>query len=63
MSDHDASYKHIFSHPEVVADLLRGFVREEWTEQIDYNSLEKINASYITDDLRDRADDIVWRVK
>ncbi len=27
--DHDQSYKLLFSHPEMVADLLRGFVRED----------------------------------
>jgi hypothetical protein len=29
MTENDGSYKHIFSHPEVVADLLRGFVHDE----------------------------------
>ena len=28
-----------------------------------YQTLEKVNGSYVTDDLRDRADDIIWRVK
>jgi len=28
--DHDHSYKNLFSHPEMFADLLRGFVHEEW---------------------------------
>jgi len=63
MTHHDGSYKHIFSHPEVIIDLLRGFVHEEWVEQLDYSSLEKVSGSYVTDDLRDRADDIIWRVK
>jgi hypothetical protein len=34
MTEYDGSYKHIFSPPEVVADLLRGFVHEDWVEQI-----------------------------
>ena len=63
MTDHDGAYKHIFSHPEIVTDLLRGFVCEDWVEQIDYATLEKVSGSYIADDLRDRADDIIWRVK
>ncbi len=32
--DHDQSYKLLFSHPEMVADLLRGFVREDWVEHL-----------------------------
>ena len=63
MSGHDSSYKHIFAHSEVVADLLRGFVHEDWVEQINYATLERVSGSYVADDLRDRADDIVWRVK
>ena len=63
MIDHDSSYKHIFSHAEIIADLLRGFVREDWVEQIDYATLERVSGSYVTDDLRDRADDIIWRVR
>jgi predicted transposase/invertase (TIGR01784 family) len=63
MTNHDGSYKNIFSHPEIIADLLSGFVHEDWVAQIDYSTLEKVSGSYIADDLRDRADDIVWRVK
>jgi predicted transposase/invertase (TIGR01784 family) len=63
MAHHDLSYKHLFSHPEMVRDLLEGFVREDWLAQLDYTSLEKVNSSYVTDDLRARADDLVWRVR
>jgi len=63
MPDHDHSYKLLFSHPEMVRDLLEGFVRQSWLAQLDYRSLEKVNSSYVTEDLRDRADDIVWRVR
>ncbi|SEH05205.1 Rpn family recombination-promoting nuclease/putative transposase [Candidatus Venteria ishoeyi] len=60
---HDASYKNLFSHPQMVQDLLQGFVHEQWVEQVDFTTLEKCNNSYITDDLRDRESDIVWKVK
>lgn len=61
--DHDNSYKLLFSHAEMVADLLRGFVREDWVEELDFATLEKVNGSYVGDDLRGREDDIVWRVR
>lgn len=63
MSPHDNAYKHVFSHPRAVADLLRGFVHEDWVAQLDYATLEKVSGSYITDDLRDRDDDIIWRLR
>jgi len=40
--DHDHSYKLLFTHPEMVADLLRGFVREDWIKELDFSTLEKI---------------------
>jgi hypothetical protein len=30
MSSHDESYKLLFSHPQMVADLLQGFVQAPW---------------------------------
>lgn len=60
---HDSSYKLLFSHPAMVADLLTGFVREEWVAELDFATLEKYPGSYVSDDLRPRADDVVWRVR
>jgi predicted transposase/invertase (TIGR01784 family) len=61
--EHDQSYKLLFSHPEMVADLLRGFVKEDWVQRLDFSSLEKVGGSYVADDLREREDDIIWRVR
>lgn len=63
MAPHDHSYKLLFSHPQMVRDLLEGFVGEDWLAQLNYDSLEKVSGTYISDDLRSRADDLVWRVR
>jgi len=63
MADHDHSYKLLFSHPEMVQDLLQGFVHEAWVKELDFSTLERINTSYVSDDLREREDDIIWRVR
>ncbi|MEX3557151.1 MAG: Rpn family recombination-promoting nuclease/putative transposase [Burkholderia sp.] len=63
MAPHDNAYKLIFSHPEMLQDLLQGFVPEEWVALLDFSTLEKINASYVSDKLHNRADDIVWRLR
>ena len=47
----------------MVEDLLRGFVREAWVDALDFSTLERRNGSYVADDLREREDDIIWRVK
>jgi len=56
MAEHDNSYKHLFSHVSMVEDLLKGFVKEAWVEELDFATLEKVNGSYVSDDLRGRAD-------
>ncbi|MSQ48261.1 MAG: DUF4351 domain-containing protein [Deltaproteobacteria bacterium] len=61
--DHDHSYKLLFSHREMVEDLLLGFVHEPWVRELNFNSLEKMNGSYVADDLREREDDIIWRIR
>ena len=60
---HDSSYKLLFSHPAMVEDLLTGFVHEDWVAELDFATLEKAPGSYVSDDLRPRADDVVWRVR
>lgn len=47
----------------MVADLLRGFVREDWVQRLDFDSLEKVSGTYVADDLREREDDVIWRVR
>ncbi|GAB1409275.1 Rpn family recombination-promoting nuclease/putative transposase [Desulfovibrionales bacterium] len=62
-SPHDGSYKNLFSHKEMVETLIRDFVSEDWVDQVDFSTLEKQNGSYVTDDLRERHDDVIWRVR
>ena len=61
--EHDASYKLLFSHARMVEDLLRGFVHEAWVRDVDFTTLERVSDSQISDDLRSRRDDLVWRVR
>ncbi len=63
MGYHDCGYKTLFSYPTMVEELLRGFVRERWVDDLDFTTLEKRSSSYVSDDLREREDDVIWRVK
>ena len=60
---HDLSYKLLFSEPEIIIDLLQGFVHEPWVRELDFTTLEKVAGSYVSDDLRSREDDVIWRVR
>ncbi|RCK78693.1 MAG: putative transposase [Candidatus Ozemobacter sibiricus] len=63
MRRHDASYKKFFSFPEMVADLIRGFVHGAWVKKLDFTTLERVNGSYVSESWRQRHDDVVWRVR
>ncbi|HCE6048598.1 TPA: Rpn family recombination-promoting nuclease/putative transposase, partial [Pseudomonas aeruginosa] len=54
MAQYDSAYKLLFSHPDLVRDLLRGFVPEQWVQRLDFSTLEKVSGQFVSDDLRDR---------
>jgi hypothetical protein len=62
-ADHDHGYKLLFGHAEMVRDLLVGFVDEPWVKELRFDTLQRVSASYVSDDLRDREGDLVWRVR
>jgi predicted transposase YdaD len=62
-SSYDSSYKALFSCPELVRDLLRGYVPGKWLEEANYDSLTRINASYVSRNDRQRHGDMVWRIE
>jgi len=61
--EHDNSYKQLFSNPRMVKDLLQGFIPQKWVTQLDFRTLTKVSGHYVSEDLRDREDDIVWKVR
>ncbi|WP_101676407.1 Rpn family recombination-promoting nuclease/putative transposase, partial [Alloalcanivorax mobilis] len=40
-----------------------GFVKENWIKELDLDSLEKVSESFVSDDLRSRHNDVIWRVR
>jgi len=62
-TEHDNSYKQLFSHPRMIKDLLQGFIRQQWISQLDFRTLTKVSGHYVSDDLRDREDDIIWKIR
>ena len=58
----DDRYKTIFAFPRMVEDLLRGFAAREWTGALDFSTLRKVPAEYVSDERLRRRSDTVWRV-
>lgn len=63
MAEHDGGYKLLFSHPRTIEELLRGFVHEGWVERLDFSTLERVSASFVSRDLRQRHSDSIWRLR
>ena len=61
--EHDRGYRRLFSHPESVEELLRGFVDENWVDGLDFSSLEKVDHHFVGDDFGGRASDVIWKMR
>lgn len=62
MGKHDTSYKRLFSHPRMMEDFLRAFVREPWVADLDFSTLEKMGSDFVSEKGDTRDGDVVWRV-
>lgn len=62
-SDDDTAYKQLFAHPEMVRDLLLGFVPGTWVRQLDVTSFERVSGSYVSDGGQQRHSDMVWKAR
>ncbi|HIJ62613.1 MAG TPA: DUF4351 domain-containing protein [Rhodospirillaceae bacterium] len=60
--DHDGIYKRLFSHPGMVAQLLREFVSESWLDDFDLDGMERLNANFNADTGEERRGDVIWRL-
>jgi predicted transposase/invertase (TIGR01784 family) len=59
----DATHKHLYSSPEFVRDLVCTFSPHPWLLGLDYTTLEKVAASFVTDSMRQRHSDTIWRLQ
>jgi hypothetical protein len=62
MNSHDAIYHRIFSHPGMVAQLLREFVGEPWAGDLDFDAIDRISAKFHAESGVQRDGDMVWRI-
>jgi hypothetical protein len=62
MNKHDASYRLLFRNPQLVRDLFRGMLHGPWFDALNWDGLQALPADYITDKLRQRQGDCVWRI-
>ena len=63
MALHDAAWKRLFSFTVMPRDLLAEFVPRAWVEMLDLRTLEPWPGDLVSDGLRKRHADRVWRVR
>jgi hypothetical protein len=62
MPDHDSLYHRLFSHPFMVAQLLREFVAGARLDDLDLDGMERLNAKFHAETSERRDGDIIWRI-
>ncbi|HEX6811363.1 MAG TPA: Rpn family recombination-promoting nuclease/putative transposase, partial [Planctomycetota bacterium] len=60
---HDALFRAVFADPQRAAELLRSVLREDVIAATDWSSLERIDASFVDEELRDQQADLLFRAK
>jgi len=58
---HDSGYKLLFSNHELVRQLITSFVTDDWVHEIDFNSLERLEKSFVSEDFVERESDIIYK--
>ncbi len=47
----------------MIVDLLQNYLKVSWAGEVEFSTLEKVNASYVTRREKQRHDDLVWRMR
>jgi len=62
MGEHDASYRRLFEHSQLLRDLLACVLDADWLARLDWSGLQPVNIHYVSDQLHERAGDGAWRI-
>ena len=60
---HDTGYKKLFSDKRIFRQLIETFVTEKWVKDIDFDSCEQLDKTFIADHYKETQSDIIYRVK
>ncbi len=59
----DLALKLLFSHPIMMESLIKGFVSQAWSKDLNFSKLRKVNVKHTTDDFRTRENDLIWQIE
>jgi len=59
---HDSGYKHLFSNKVIFRQLIETFVTEEWVKELDFDTCQKIDKSFISEHYKETESDIIYQI-
>ena len=60
---HDSGYKKLFSNKVIFRQLMETFVKEDWIKDLDFDSCETVDKSFISDHYKETESDIIYKSK
>lgn len=60
---HDVAYRDLFTHPELVEDLLTHFVGEAWVKDLRFETLRRESEISVAREVGTKVKDVVWSVE
>ena len=58
----DKTWRKFFSHPDMLKELLEGYIAEEFIREINFEKIEKLNNTYITKKFKKRETDLIVKL-
>lgn len=59
---HDYGYKELFTHPQILKELLVSCVHEHWVADLDFSKATLVDKSFITTSRKKLESDLIWRI-
>lgn len=60
---HDKRYRRLFSNPLIIEELMKYFVDEKFTNELDFSQMELQNTSFINEEHKKSEADMIWKIK
>lgn len=60
---HDSGYKRLFKNRTIFRQLIQTFVPESWVSDLDFDTAEVIDKSYVSEHYKTTESDLIYKVK
>jgi predicted transposase/invertase (TIGR01784 family) len=60
---HDKGYKRLFKNQTIFRQLLETFVTTDWVKDLDFETCERLDKSFISEHYKETASDIIYKIK